>query len=31
MANPDRNVRALIDTMNNLAKSGYTEIYEVIQ
>ncbi|MEV4159795.1 hypothetical protein [Nonomuraea dietziae] len=29
--NPDENAQALIDTMNNNAKTGYKEIYEVIQ
>jgi hypothetical protein len=29
--NPDENTQAMIDTMNNNAKSGYKEIYEVIQ
>jgi hypothetical protein len=28
---PDKNTQALIDAMNNNAKSGYKEIYEVIQ
>ncbi|GAA3316635.1 hypothetical protein GCM10020219_036280 [Nonomuraea dietziae] len=29
--NPDENTQAMIDAMNNNAKSGYKEIYEVIQ
>jgi hypothetical protein len=29
--NPDKDTKALIDTMNNNGKSGYKEIYEVIQ
>lgn len=28
---PDKDTQALIDSMNNNAKSGYKEIYEVIQ
>ena len=29
--NPDENAQALIDTMNHNAKTGYKEIYEVVQ